>query len=333
MPAQVVAAVRARNKGTPDEDLRGEFYRAHKDMFFLYEIHEQLNRQAIQEQEVRQLKVQILGDKLKALINHFHFCNIARLKGFKFPDDLSTPLPERTKPKDELSLDEEILAWPREEMLLWGEVMSFTEATRILSEHYFGGEDLLYPNVRQELASTLVLLAGWREVYEETLDMRPPESDKEFILWMARNEDEKCREASADDAADDMPRPRVKRVARALAEHVVLMARAEALDDLGERGAGIKLRTGCAQSRGSRHWRMREAEMPLPRSRHVWACFVCAGGRAVSPRRPGQSRWSTNPDRGSSVSLCPGRSSRLRGYSFWGLDHKSLSSVWSTLAS
>ena len=241
MPAQVVAAVRARNKGTRNEDLRNEFYRAQKDVLFLYQIHKQLNMRAIQEEEARELKVQMLVEKLKGLIDHVYLCDMARLKGFEFPQDLSSPLPERTKTKHELSLNEEILSWPREEMLLWGEVMSFTEASRTLSEHYFAGEELLYPNVRRTLDSTLDLLAGLREAYHETLDMRPPESDEDFILWMAQDKGVKSRKTSGDDAADDMPRPSVKRAARALAEHVVLMARAEALDDLGERDVGIKL--------------------------------------------------------------------------------------------
>lgn len=241
MPAQVVAAVRARNKGTRDEDLRDDFYRVQKDLLFLYHVHKQLNMRAIQEEEARRLKVQMLGDKLEGLINHICLSGIARLKGFEFPNDLAAPLPERTKTKDELSLDEEILDWPTKEMSLWGEVMSFTEAARILSEHYFGGEELLYPNVRQELAATLALLTGWRESYQRTLGMRPPDSDKDFILRMARDEDKKGRKASADDAADDTPRPNVKRGARALANYVILIARAEALDDLGERDSGINL--------------------------------------------------------------------------------------------
>ena len=51
---------------------------------------------------------------------------------------------------------------------------------------------------------------------------------------MADNEREREREAPADDSADDTRRPRVKLVAQALAKHIVHVARAEALDDLGE---------------------------------------------------------------------------------------------------
>jgi hypothetical protein len=241
MPAQVVAAVRSRHKGKKDHELANEFHQVQRDVLFLYHIHKQLNMRAIADAEARQLKVQMLQEKLKGLINHIYLCNMARLAGFEFPDDLSAAPPERMKTKDELSVDEEILSWPMEEMLLWGEVMSFKEAERLLSARYFAGEELLYPDVRRTLDATLSFLAGMRTSYQVTLDMRPPESDKEFILWMARDTTEKREEASPDDAADDMPRPRVRRVAQAIAKHVVLVARAEALDDLGERDAGIRL--------------------------------------------------------------------------------------------
>jgi hypothetical protein len=154
---------------------------------------------------------------------------------------MSVPLAERAKTKDELSLDEEALSWHREEMLLWSEVMSFTEAARLLSQRYLGGEELLYPVTRRSLEVTLALLEGMRESYRRVLEMRPPDSDEDFARWLAGDGSGKDRGTLVDEVADDMPRLRVKRAAQAIARHVVLVARAEALDDLGERDESIRL--------------------------------------------------------------------------------------------
>lgn len=56
-------------------------------------------------------------------------------------------------------------------------------------------------------------------------------------------EDKEATElVSALDPGDpEEDRPQTRAVARQLAEHLVLMARAEALDDLGERDAGRQL--------------------------------------------------------------------------------------------
>ena len=42
-----MTAVRGRNKGTPDQLLRDEFYRVQKDVVFLYHLHKQVNLQAL----------------------------------------------------------------------------------------------------------------------------------------------------------------------------------------------------------------------------------------------------------------------------------------------
>src|SRR5660397_196501 len=61
LPKQVVAAIRARNKGTPDSRLGDQFYRVQKDVLFLYHLHNQVNLQALQEEETLRLKVTLLS--------------------------------------------------------------------------------------------------------------------------------------------------------------------------------------------------------------------------------------------------------------------------------
>ena len=126
-----------------------------------------------------------------------------------------------------------------------GGVTCFMEATRLVSKRYFAGEELLWPGSRRLLETAMASLAGMRDVYSSVLERRPPESDEEFIRWMA--DMEKGRHGDPRDerleSAEPLlgTRPDVKAAARSLAEHFVVMARARALDHLGERNAGIRL--------------------------------------------------------------------------------------------
>jgi hypothetical protein len=118
---------------------------------------------------------------------------------------------------------------------------SFRETTQLISQRYLGGEELLYPDSVRRLEATLTALAGLRETYNHILDSRPPESDDDFVRWLAENSDPGKVEPSPPAEPEPDVRPRTRAAARCLAKHFILMARAEALDDLGERGAGIRL--------------------------------------------------------------------------------------------
>src|SRR5665811_2262978 len=161
LPKQVVAAIRARNKGTPDLRLGDQFYRVQKDVFFLYYLHNQVNLRALEEEEALRLKVTLLSEKLRSLIRRI-------------------PVREKTPDELDLDLDEAIDAWPLEEPTV---------------------ESADHPGLQPDPA---------------------PEE-----------------------------RPDTGRTARTLAEHHVLMARAEALDALGERDAGTRLVEDWMRSRDS----------------------------------------------------------------------------------
>src|SRR5680860_240167 len=195
MEAVLVAAVRARNKGTPDLRLRDQFYRVQKDVLFLYHLHNQVNLRA---------------------------------------------------------LDEAIAAWPGEEQMLWGEVVAFQEAVRLISRQFLGGEELLFPDSDNRLQGTLDTLAAMRDVHQTIVGRRPPQSEEELLRWAL----EEPTLESADHPGlqpDPAPeeRPDTGRTARTLAEHHVLMARAEALDALGEREASMRLVENWVRSRDS----------------------------------------------------------------------------------
>ena len=115
----MAAAVRARSRDTPDAKLRPEFYQVQKDVLFLYHLHKEVNMRALSNEEAFQLKVSLLSENLDALIHGICRVSVTRVDAFEFPDDLSKPLPERSKTADELTLDEQITDWAAEEEVLW----------------------------------------------------------------------------------------------------------------------------------------------------------------------------------------------------------------------
>jgi hypothetical protein len=252
MPRQVVAAVRARNKGTSDVLLRDEFYRVQKDVVFLYHLHKQVNMQALQDEEALRLKVTLLSEKLRGLIHRIWAIDALRLERLQFPGDLSAPLPKRRRKKttEEVDLNEAIDAWPGEELMLWGEVVAFQEAVQLISRRYLGGEELLFPQSAHRLQATLDILAVMRDVHRTMISRRPPQSEAGFLRWVL---EEETPESPAPPAVSPDPlaekRPDTRAAARSLAEHHVLMARAEALEALGERDAGIRLVENWLRSR------------------------------------------------------------------------------------
>ena len=241
MPRQVVAAVRAHNKGVPDQRLRDHFYRVQKDVLFLFHLHSQINEHAFETEETRQLRLQLLRERLRALIlrtwggeqDRFDDAPPARASG--------RTARRRRKTPEETALERDIVDWPVEEALLWAEVISLKEAERILSVRYVAGESLFFPQTLRALDETLESLVSLYGSYESVLDGRPPEGDADFARWMSAKErrDKPTSRTSGD--TEPPLRPRTTRIARGLAERFVMRARAETLQQLGEGDAGIAL--------------------------------------------------------------------------------------------
>jgi len=241
MPAQVVAAVKDKHKGQRDELLRDEFYQVQRDVLFLYHLHTQVNQRALQNEEALRLKMALLAQGLRGIINRIWDIDTERLHRFEFPEDLSKPLPKRRgkKTTKELDLEVELSAWMRDEKVLWGQVTAFREAVDLISQRYLGSEELLYPHSTRGIAATLDTLAGLRDVYRDTLAHRAPESDQAFLRWMVEEQKRASLPASPDPELEK--RPDTTAAARSLAEHFILMAKAAALETLGDRDAGTRL--------------------------------------------------------------------------------------------
>src|SRR5660397_236328 len=110
------------------------------------------------------------------------------------------------------------------------------------------------PNViehaEDNITTTAADITSMRDVHQTIVGRRPPQSEKELLRWAL----EEPTVESADHPGlqpDPAPeeRPETGRTARTLAEHHVLMARAEALDALGEREASMRLVENWVRSR------------------------------------------------------------------------------------
>ena len=241
MPSQVVAGVRSRHKGILDVCLKEEFYRAQRDVLFLFHIHKQLNLRVITDLETVRLRFCLLSESLRSIVAQAYMVDTLRLERLEFPEDLAQPMPKRKKKAHEVALEKDIAAWDEAEKSLGRFVSVLAEAESILARRYFAGELLLFDDSRRQLDATISALCGSREIYQDVLRRRPPQEDEDFIRWIgAKAGGEGCDPLVEQEGSCEPKQPSVKAEALAIAEHVVVVARSEALGMLGETEASIR---------------------------------------------------------------------------------------------
>jgi len=132
----------------------------------------------------------------------------------------------------------------------WGEVLVFREAERLISRRYLGGEHVLYPHSARVLHEVLEQLAESKKICQTMIDRRPPKSDEGLLRWVLGEPTQESLDPPAVPLEDLTEKsPDTGRAARSLAEQYVLIGRAEALDALGERDAGVRLVEDWLRSR------------------------------------------------------------------------------------
>lgn len=241
MPRQVVAAVRARNKGKPEILFRREIYQVQKDLLFLYHLHTQLNLRAVEEEETWRLGLALLTERLRGLVREVCRVDQSRLEGFEFPEDLRKKRRKHKKTAEEMKLEDQLRAWAEEESGLWVRVKSSKQAAGLISRRYLAGEVLLFPASVRRIDAALASLTGLREVYQHLLEARLPDTDEGLARLLVSDEPVRVQTSEAEGDGDFHDEADVNAAALHLARHVVMVARAEALDDLGERDAGVAL--------------------------------------------------------------------------------------------
>lgn len=244
LPRQVVAACRKRNTGTPDHHLRDEIYQVQKDLLFLYFLHSRVNLRLLHEQEAFALRLTLLGQRLRMLMQQVATVDEERLRRLAAADGPGgrPPASWQKKTKADLELDQAVDSWQAEEDALRADICATQEAANLISRRYLGAEELFFPAQLEFLRTLLEALAGFRDLYRHLLRKRPPRSVEGFLRWLAEGPAPEPGDSEPPDGAHAHENTEsLRQAARARAEEHILMARSEALDTLGEHEASARL--------------------------------------------------------------------------------------------
>lgn len=249
MPAQVVAAVRSKNKGQRDELLRDEFYQVQRDLLFLYFLHNRLNFHVTREEETICSRLTLLAEQLRSLVMRKAENDRRRIQDLKFPEDLSKLESKKRGSSKKATtgdgtLHEALTAWAAQERELRAQVLTLQEAGRLLARRYLGGEEMLHSQSLRRCAASLEMLSGLRAVYREATLTGPPPADEDLIRWMIESwmaRDSQEPTVLPPPSEDEEKDPEVDDEATRLARYLVTVAKAEALKTLGDGDAGLRL--------------------------------------------------------------------------------------------
>jgi hypothetical protein len=233
MPRQVVGAARASSKKAPDPAQRDQLYRAQKDVIFLYFLHKQIAMRALADREAIQLRVVILVKEFRALTIEKHALDQMRLQRIDLEGKRHGRPGKLEKTAKALYLGH-VEEWLPQARDLRARILAFHDAAGALSRRYFGGEDLLYPDTRENLTWNLGTIATLTESYADSFLAGSPQSDDDFRDYVLALLGDEKRPEEAAPSLTETDAPDVTRAARRLAEEWVLLAKSETLEKLGE---------------------------------------------------------------------------------------------------
>ena len=214
--------------------MRDEFRRVQRNLLFLYYLHKQPNMRALMDREALQLRVIILIKEIRGLVIEKHDLDQMRLTRVNL-EGKRHPRPEKVKQRAKALYQTHADAWPVEAQEVLARVPTFLAAVQMISRRYFAGEDILFPETRENLSCNLTNIANLKEMYADSILGGSPESDdgfRDYVLALVGDgrENEKGRPAVAAGHGSS----EFAHEARLLAEQWILMARSEALEGLGE---------------------------------------------------------------------------------------------------
>lgn len=256
MPARVVEAVRHKNPEEPDELLRDQFYLAQRDLVFLFFLHGRLNLYAAQEEEAVWSRLALLSEQLRGLIHRKAEIDGRRLENLQFPEDLSELRPSKKRKKPLTStgdpqLDKDIAGWAARERELRARVLGLSETGVILARRYLGGEELFFAQSRRRHEASLEMLAGLRALYRRALLGGPPPAQEDLLVWVIENEMARNSGEAAlwpEPPPEKETEPDVRDEAAKLAQYLVVVAKADALQIMGEGQSGSSLLSRWVQT-------------------------------------------------------------------------------------
>ena len=190
---------------------------------------------ALLDHEAIQLRVIMLIRALRARINEKHALDQMRLARIDL-EGKKHGKPDTLEKKTKTSYEAHPKSWLPEADEVRVRILEFLAAAQLLSRQFFAGEDILFPDTRENLEWNLGTIATLSETYADFLLGRAYEADDDFRDYLLRLPKNKRQVTSGGPASAATARdtPDVRAEARVLAEQWILMARAETLDELGE---------------------------------------------------------------------------------------------------
>ena len=238
LPRQVVAAVRNRHKGMPDQAIRDELFQVQKEVVFLYFVHKEMNVRLYLEDEALRVRAALLTQMLRVLMLEKWARDDLRLERLDLEGRKRSRPSEREKRLTE-RLGKERSRFEEELAIFQVRLLTFKEAARLLSKRYFAGQELFFPELAETLTWNLATVKRMKDGYREHV-LFPPEQDQGFrayALWLASDGAQGSPPpARVGEEPEDLE-PDVSAEAKRLARQIVVSAKVETLEKLGEQGA------------------------------------------------------------------------------------------------
>ncbi len=225
MPRRLYEASPLSRGRAGDVDDRETLRASYRDLLFLYDLHSHMNERVLRDAEELRFRTLYLKERLLRLIEEHENPWGPAKKG----------RPRKSRVTDKPPTEKVRVArdtWFAEVEALETEVHSLLGAARLLSGRYFQGEEMLFPDARYCLAL----------LYEALVSLRRMERIS-FGDWeeklLAMDEIDRLEEAEDEVPvpAEEPPSP----AARTLAKQLVMLARTEALVQLGEAEQGAQM--------------------------------------------------------------------------------------------
>ncbi len=210
MPRQVAEAVRQAMKGKSRNEFSRQIARAQKEVVFLFYLWKIPNLELLAAAEELRLRLHLLVEQHRLL-------SLAQQVEREVGRRRKRPL-AFCYPTDVASLDEKAVEWRESARDCFLSVFTSAAAARLLSRHYFSGQEFLF----SQTAGILANAEGAVQCLTELFNLGPRAKDDIGLVL---------------DEIQEEARPQ----ARALARYWVDMAKAEALEKAGEEGAAEEL--------------------------------------------------------------------------------------------
>jgi hypothetical protein len=201
LPEKVATAVEQAMKGQPKQEVNRMARQAVRDVLFLFHLHQQVNGKLMERQEAFLYRLRWLRAELRRLRYQKTVSQVS-------PSGIRTGVPK----------SQDLTRWQKETELFLTELQGLHLALRTISKRYFDQHDLLFPALAEGLNYLVKAMEGLVEMFNE--DLAPK------------------KRARADVVAVEA---RARTVGSAQMVFLVDMAKAEALDAMGENSAAVAI--------------------------------------------------------------------------------------------